>query len=74
MTRVVTTNVKHTRPSEWRWSTERADVLSEAKMLLFELNEASRRAVKSRTHDAAEGFYIVSDKVERFLRDAIGNE
>jgi len=60
MTRVVTTNVKH--------------ALSEAKMLLFELKEASRMAVKYRTHDADEGFYIVSDKVERFLRDAIGNE
>ncbi len=43
--------------------------LAEAEMLLMELNEASKAAIK-----ATEEFYRVSDEVELFLRDAIGNE
>ena len=61
MTRVVTANVKH--------------ALSEAKMLLLVLNEASRAAIKlGDKYHALADFYDASDAAERFLREAIGNE
>ena len=49
--------------------------LSEAKMLLLVLNEASLAAIKYGGHDRAlADFYHASDAAERFLREAIGNE